>query len=155
MWVWSLGGEDLLEEGMATHPSILAWRIPWMEEPEGCNPWVAHNRTQLMWLSMHANVYLKKGWGDMRHTLLVSLTCPQKYLILLWARCVITLTIVSVQIRKFRLSGHTKATRIHISLDVLLTWIHRQSWSSGYSRDPWAHIQSTINEKGPGCSDTF
>ena len=32
-WVPSLGGEDLLEEGMATHSSILAWRIPWTEEP--------------------------------------------------------------------------------------------------------------------------
>ena len=31
--VWSLGGEDLLEEGMATHSSILAWRIPWTKEP--------------------------------------------------------------------------------------------------------------------------
>ena len=32
-WVPSLGGEDPLEEGMATHSSILAWRIPWTEEP--------------------------------------------------------------------------------------------------------------------------
>ena len=32
-WVRSLGWEDLLEEGMATHSSILAWRIPWTEEP--------------------------------------------------------------------------------------------------------------------------
>ena len=31
-WVRSLGWEDLLEEGMATHSSILAWRIPWTEE---------------------------------------------------------------------------------------------------------------------------
>ena len=30
-----LGGEDPLEEGMATHSSILAWRIPWIEEPGG------------------------------------------------------------------------------------------------------------------------
>ena len=29
----SLGGEDPLEEGLATHSSILAWRIPWTEEP--------------------------------------------------------------------------------------------------------------------------
>ena len=28
-----------LEEGMATHCSILAWRIPWTEEPEGHSPW--------------------------------------------------------------------------------------------------------------------
>ena len=31
--IWSLGGEDPLEKDMATHSSILAWRIPWMEEP--------------------------------------------------------------------------------------------------------------------------
>ena len=34
-WVWSLGQEDALEEGTATHSSILAWRIPWTEEPGG------------------------------------------------------------------------------------------------------------------------
>ena len=32
-WVPSLGREDLLEKEMATHSSILAWKIPWMEEP--------------------------------------------------------------------------------------------------------------------------
>ena len=32
-WVWSLGQEEALEEGMVTHSSILAWRIPWTEEP--------------------------------------------------------------------------------------------------------------------------
>ena len=35
MQVRFLGGEDPLEEGMATQSSILAWRIPWTEEPEG------------------------------------------------------------------------------------------------------------------------
>ena len=34
-WVQSLGREDLLEKGMATHSSILAWGIPWIEEPGG------------------------------------------------------------------------------------------------------------------------
>ena len=33
--VQSLGREDFLEKGMATHSSILAWRIPWTEEPRG------------------------------------------------------------------------------------------------------------------------
>ena len=33
--VRSLGREDPLEEGMATHSSVLAWRIPWTEEPGG------------------------------------------------------------------------------------------------------------------------
>ena len=35
MWVQSLGREDPLEKEMAMHSSILAWRIPWMEEPDG------------------------------------------------------------------------------------------------------------------------
>ena len=34
-WVPSLGREDPLEKGMATHSSILAWRSPWTEEPGG------------------------------------------------------------------------------------------------------------------------
>ena len=34
-WAWSLGQEDPLEKGMATHPTILTWRIPWMEGPTG------------------------------------------------------------------------------------------------------------------------
>ena len=32
-WVQTLNWEDALEEEMATHPSILAWKIPWTEEP--------------------------------------------------------------------------------------------------------------------------
>ena len=34
-WVCFLGWEDPLEKGMATHSSILAWRIPWTEDPGG------------------------------------------------------------------------------------------------------------------------
>ena len=33
-WVQSLDGEDPLEKGMAIHSSVLAWRIPWTEEPD-------------------------------------------------------------------------------------------------------------------------
>ena len=40
MWVQSLGQEDSLEEGMATHSNILAWRIPRTEETGGLpSPW--------------------------------------------------------------------------------------------------------------------
>ena len=35
MWVQSLGEEDPLEEEMAAHSSILAWKFPWTEEPSG------------------------------------------------------------------------------------------------------------------------
>ena len=38
-WVQSLGREDLLEKEMATHSSILAWKIPWMEEPGSYSSW--------------------------------------------------------------------------------------------------------------------
>ena len=46
-WVQSLGQEDPLEKGMATHSSILAWRIPWTGEPARLqsmrSQWVRHN----------------------------------------------------------------------------------------------------------------
>ena len=34
-WIQSLSQEDFLEKGMATHSSILAWRVPWAGEPDG------------------------------------------------------------------------------------------------------------------------
>ena len=37
--IQSLGQGDPLEKGMATHPSILAWKIPWTEEPGGRGIW--------------------------------------------------------------------------------------------------------------------
>ena len=39
MQVQSLGQEDPLEEGMTTHSSILAWRIPWTQSLLGYSPW--------------------------------------------------------------------------------------------------------------------
>ena len=50
MWFWSLGQEDLLEEGVETR-SILAWRISWTEEPGRLQPMGSHSQTQLKWLS--------------------------------------------------------------------------------------------------------
>ena len=52
-WVWSLGWEDPLEEGMATHSSVLAWRTPmdreaWWATVHG----VAKSRTWLKWLTL-------------------------------------------------------------------------------------------------------
>ena len=47
-WVWSLNWEDNLEKEMATHSSILAWKIPWMEKPGGLQSMgVAKSRRQL------------------------------------------------------------------------------------------------------------
>ena len=46
-WVQSLGQEDPLEEGMAAHSSILAWRIPWRRNLPGYGPRVAKSWTRL------------------------------------------------------------------------------------------------------------
>ena len=54
MQVWSLGQEDSLEEDMATHSSILAWRIPWTEEPGGLQ--------SIEWPRV------RHGWSNLTHT---------------------------------------------------------------------------------------
>ena len=51
MQVLSLGQEDPLEKGMATHCSILAWRIPWTEEPGGLLSTGLQSQTRLKQLS--------------------------------------------------------------------------------------------------------
>ena len=45
--VWSLGGEDPPEKGMATHSCILAWRILWTEGPGGLQSMGSHSQTRL------------------------------------------------------------------------------------------------------------
>ena len=58
--VRSLGWEDPLEEEMATHSSILAWGIPWMEEPGRLQPmgWqrIRHDRVTSLSLSLHLSI---------------------------------------------------------------------------------------------------
>ena len=66
-WVWPLGWEDPLEEGMTNHSSILAWRIPWTEQPGGLqsmgsqrvrNSWATAMFTFHMWLQAHISCVL-------------------------------------------------------------------------------------------------
>ena len=53
------GRENPLEEDMATHSSILSWRIPWTEEPGAISPWVCKesDMTEVTW---HARKYMHK-----------------------------------------------------------------------------------------------
>ena len=53
-WVQSLGWADPLEKEMATHFSILAWRISWTEKPAGYRPWghKESDTTELLTLSL-------------------------------------------------------------------------------------------------------
>ena len=52
-WIRSLGQEDPLEKGMATHSGILAWRIPWTEEPGGLSPCGCKNSDRIEQLTLH------------------------------------------------------------------------------------------------------
>ena len=56
MWVRSLGREDSLQEGMATHSSVLAWRIPWTVTIHR----VTKSQTRLEWFSTHREVFKRK-----------------------------------------------------------------------------------------------
>ena len=62
MEVLSLGLEDSPEEGMATHSSILAWRIPWTEEPGGLQSMgshkVGHDRSNLACMNTERLFYI-------------------------------------------------------------------------------------------------
>ena len=58
MRVQSLGWEDPLEEGLVTHSNILAWRIPWTEEPGGLQSMGSQTRTRLKRLSTHTRVII-------------------------------------------------------------------------------------------------
>ena len=67
LWVWSSGWEDLLENEMATHSSILGWRVPWTEEPDGFQS-MGSQRVWHNWA--HAKAYSwreeggeRKCWG--------------------------------------------------------------------------------------------
>ena len=61
-WVQSLGWEDPLEKGMATHSSILAWRIPWTVEPGGLESMVLQksDTTEATWHTHTHSFYNNK-----------------------------------------------------------------------------------------------
>ena len=59
-WVQSLGWEDALEEGIATHSTVLAWKIPWIEEPDGL-----YSQGSLRLLTALAKVTISPGLGHL------------------------------------------------------------------------------------------
>ena len=62
-WLQSLGWEDLLEERMATHSSILAWRIPWTEETSGLQS-IESQSVRHNWVTKHNTIVWEKFWND-------------------------------------------------------------------------------------------
>ena len=68
MWVWSLGSEGPLEEAMATHSRIPAWRIPWTEDPVGLQSIVlqsvGHDWSDLAH-STRSSINIKITWNNL------------------------------------------------------------------------------------------
>ena len=69
---WYLGQEDPLEKGMATHSTVLAWRIPWTEKPGAHSPWGPRELGVTEWPTQsqlrHTEVELGGHWGSgLRH----------------------------------------------------------------------------------------
>ena len=60
MQLWSLGWEDPLKEGMAVHFRILAWKIPWTEEPGGLQS-IGLQKVGHDWVTEHACVFLSEA----------------------------------------------------------------------------------------------
>ena len=71
-WDQSSVWEDPLEEGMATHSNILAWRIPWTEEPGGLKPMgsqrIGHNGSDLA-RTLGQKALICKGINNIKNTL--------------------------------------------------------------------------------------
>ena len=71
-WVRSLGQEDSLEKGMATHASILAWRIPWTKEPGGLVHGVTKSNMTEQLIHTHTHIYMV----SILYIYMVSITYP-------------------------------------------------------------------------------
>ena len=81
--VQSLGREDLLEKEMATHPSILAWRIPWTEELGGLQPMgrKESDTTEQLHFHFHLGKYLRYmlNNGSVMNSIWTSMTFNSNY----------------------------------------------------------------------------
>ena len=82
IWVWSLGWEDPLEDNTASHSSILAWKIPWTEEPGG--------------LQSTGSQKVRQDWSDLSHSyifitvvLFLSLPNPMLYVTSFCKTCIL------------------------------------------------------------------
>ena len=82
MWVWYLGWEDSLEDEMATHSSIFAWRIPWTEEPGRLQSMGSQEWDTTWWPNHHHQSENQWGYFPQRVSLFLAafLFPPYSYL---------------------------------------------------------------------------
>ena len=79
-WIQSLGWKDPLEEGMATHSSILAWRISWTEEPGGLQS-MGLQRVSPDWATKHSTLLEYIYWDSLVAQLIKNPPAMQETLV--------------------------------------------------------------------------
>ena len=90
-WVQPLGWEDPLEEEMATHSRILAWRIPWTEEPGGLQPMGSQkSRTQLGDWTRNTKYFIHSSWNTRDPSLLCLEVSSVVFLITVLVDCFVS-----------------------------------------------------------------
>ena len=119
LYIWSQGQEDPLEESMATHSSILTWRIPWTEEPGGLRlQRVGHDQNDLA-----------HGQGSRWHSGLPC--CP-------WISRAITPRLLAVLMNPIYFSPYYSGTKSPLaSFSPADLWT--PSWSAAVVRALWGH----------------
>ena len=93
-WVWSLGWEDPLEREMITHSSVLAWEIPWKEEPSGLQS-MGWQKSQTG-LSNQTTVTTTQTYQSLFHVLIDDLI-RRILLVHLKTMCILVLDLVDFQ----------------------------------------------------------
>ena len=128
MQVGPLGQEDPLEEGMATHASILAWRIPWTEVPAGRQSRVSESRTWLKWLCVHEHTHSKYlpfkkfCWNTANLSCWVSFYCTAKWFNLHVCVCIYVYIYVSCSCPLWLIKGHWKEFPVLYIMTLLLIY---------------------------------
>ena len=120
MQVQSLGWEDPLEEEMATNSSILAWKIPWTEEPGRLqyigSQRVGHDQSDLA----HIDNYLKHKWIECSNQ---KIDWPNGY------RSKICQYMLSIS-DSFQIQGHVQTESEGMAKGITCKWKSKESWSS-------------------------
>ena len=127
--IWSLGGEDPLETGMTTHSSILAWKIPWTEEP------------QFMGLQR-----VGYDWATDAFTLLLSLSTRAHRQ---WTTCWERLVVPRIWLFQNHLSGLLKHRHVGSNPDLKIRILWGGSQVSVFYR-----VSSVMSKEGDswGCT---
>ena len=95
MQVWFLGWEDPLKKKMATHSSILAWKIPWAEEPGGLQS-IGSQRVRHDWAHTNTSPFWSNTWSLNQIVFLLIFFCPKNSIQNEWAALINSQQLIKV-----------------------------------------------------------